>query len=98
MKWALVEKIPAMVIGSYDDQVVLECLIDKDHEIYEEREFSLSLFVGYDLNIGDIFNLCFYSKPNQSLLKIKIDTRKSAKNSFLKIDFVKEFFDIRLEK
>ncbi len=93
MKWLLEDEIVARIIDLYDDKVLLECLIDKEQKIYEEREFNSTLFIGYELKIGEMFKLCFYTKPNQSLLKVK-----RTKAVFPNIDFVKKFSHLLFKK
>ena len=96
--WKSVENISARLIEHYDDTVVLECLIDKEMRIYEEREFRLSLFTGYDLKIGNLFLLRIFERKNEIRIEIHNDPGLTLKDDFPKLDFVKEFSNSRLFK
>lgn len=96
--WKNVENISARLIEHYDDTVVLECLIDKEMRIYEEREFQLSLFIGYDLKIGNLFLLRIFERKNEIRIEIHNDPGLTLKDDFPKLDFVKKFSNSRLFK
>lgn len=96
--WKNVENISARLIEYYDDTVVLECLIDKEMKIYEEREFRLSLFTDYDLKIGNLFLLRIFERKNEIRIEVHNDPGLTLKDDFPKLDFVKEFSNSRLFK
>jgi len=96
--WKNVENISARLIEYYDDTVILECLIDKEMKIYEEREFRLSLFTDYDLKIGNLFLLRIFERKNEIRIEVHNDPGLTIKDDFPKLDFVKEFSNSRLFK
>ena len=96
--WKNVENISARLIEYYDDTVVLECLIDIEMKIYEEREFRLSLFTDYDLKIGNLFLLRIFERKNEIRIEVHNDPGLTLKDDFPKLDFVKEFSNSRLFK
>ena len=91
-----VENIPAKMLSFYDDVVVLECFIAKD--IYEEREFNLSLFSGFEIKIGNFFLLKLYEGKNEARIKICDGSKLELDKYFPKIDFVEKFKDFKLFK
>jgi len=96
--WKNVENIPARLIETFEDVVVLECLIDKESELYEEREFRASLFTGYELNIGNLFYLRFFDRDNETRMEIHNDSRLTSINDFPKKDFSTLFANSKLFK
>lgn len=63
-------KIPARLLNKYDDIYLLECLIDSQNKIYEEREFNKSLFDGFPDGVGTIFILELTKLQNEERLKV----------------------------
>lgn len=96
--WKTLENISARLIEFSSDQVVLECLIDKENRIYEERVFLPSLFNGYDLKIGNLFYLRFFERQNEIKLEIHDDPDLTSEDDFPKLDFVSEFKNSKLFK
>lgn len=96
--WKNTENISARLIERYDDKVILECLIDKDEEFYEEREFSESLFEGYDLELGTLFYLRVFKRPNEIRMEVHCDPRLVNPSDFAKIDFEDAFKKSKLFK
>jgi hypothetical protein len=94
--WKNIENISAKLIECYDDIVVLECLIDKETHIYEEREFRLSLFEGYDLTIGNLFYLRFFDRQNETRMEIHDDPALTFAADFPKRDFSELFRNSKL--
>lgn len=94
--WKNIENISARLIESSSDQVVLECLIDKENRIYEERIFRPSLFNDYKLEVGNLFYLRFFERPNEIKMEIHDDPDLTFKDDFPKLDFVAEFKDSKL--
>jgi hypothetical protein len=96
--WKNVENISARQINSYDDTVVLECLIDKELGIYEEREFRISLFDGYEIKFGNLFLLRIFERQNEIRIEIHNDPELTLKDDFPKLNFVERFGNSRLLK
>lgn len=97
-EWKNVENISARLIEFYDDKVILECLVNKEERIYEEREFKTSLFDGYEIKIGNLFLLKFLERQNEIKMQIHNDPGLTFKEDFPKLDFVEKFKDSRLFK
>jgi len=85
--WKNVENISSRLIDKYDDVVVLECLIDKEAGIFEEREFRKSLFENYDLTIGSLFYLRFFDRSNETRMEVHNDPDLNFSGDFPKMDF-----------
>lgn len=96
--WKNIENVSAQLIEVQDDLVILECLIDKENKIYEEREFRKSLFEGYDLSQGNLFYLRVFDRPNETKLEIHEDPKRSRASDFPKRNFSKLFSDSVLFK
>lgn len=96
--WKNVENISARLIEVYDDNVILECLVDKDKGIYEEREFRASLFEGYNLSLGSLFYLRFFDRPNETRMEVHNDPKLSFKEDFPERDFREIFSRSKLFK
>jgi len=96
--WKNIENISARLIESNDEQVILECLIDKENKIYEERIFRPSLFKGLNKNIGSLFYLRFYERSNELKMQIHDDPELTFKDDFPKLDYVQKFKNSRLFK
>lgn len=96
--WKNVENISARLIDYYTDTVMLECLIDKDNGIFEEREFRFSLFEGYKMEIGNLFLLRIFERQNEIRIEIHNDPGLTLKDDFPQFSFVEKFKDSRLFK
>jgi len=94
--WKNIENISARLIEYSSDQIILECLIDKENSIYEERIFRPSLFSNYKLEIGNLFYLRFFERPNEIKMEVHDDPDLTFKEDFQKLDFVAEFKDSKL--
>ena len=94
--WKNIENISARLIEFSEDQIVLECLIDKENKTYEERVFRPSLFVNYKLDIGNLFYLRFFERPNEIKMEVHDDPSLTSKDDFPKLEFVKEFKNSKL--
>jgi hypothetical protein len=97
-KWKNTENISARLLAAYDDVVLLECLVDRDNMIFEEREFKASLFDGYNVNIGQMFFIRFFERKNEIRLEVHDDKRLTSKKDFPKKDFAKLFAESKLFK
>jgi hypothetical protein len=96
--WKNVENISARIVDSYDSSVILECLIDKEIGIYEEREFRASLFEGYEIKQGNLFYLRIFERKNEVKLEIHDDPGLTRIEDFPKMDFFERFSKSRLFK
>lgn len=96
--WKNVENISARLIEKFENTIVLECLMDRDQGIYEERLFPISLFEDYELEIGNYFFLRFFNRKNEIRLEIHNDPGLTLEEDFPKIDFVERFRKSRLFK
>ena len=94
--WKNVENISARLIEFSEDHVVLECLIDKENKIYEERMFRPSLFINYKLVLGNLFYLRFFERPNEIKMEVHDDPSLTFSDDFPKLDFVAEFKNSKL--
>jgi len=96
--WKNVENVSARLINDFDDTVVLECLIDKENGIYEEREFRKSMFEGYDTSLGSLYLLRIFERQNELRIEIHNDPDLTLKDDFPKLNFAQTFKDSRLFK
>jgi len=96
--WKNTENISARLIDHYDDLVILECLVDKEFKVYEEREFKKSLFSDYELIIGNIFYLRIFERKNEIRLEIHNDPKLTFKEDFPELDFTSIFIKSKLFK
>lgn len=97
-KWKNIENISARLVEKFDDTIVLECLIDKESGVYEEREFRISLFEGYDLTIGNFFFLRYFERQNEARLEIHDNPELTLASDFPKRDFSQLFKESKLFK
>ena len=86
--WILKENISSRLIDVVDDIVILECLIDREKSIYEEREFPKSLFTGYNLDVGNFFYLRIFERTNELRIEVHNDPNLMLESDFPKLDFV----------
>ena len=98
VKWKNVENISARLVEFYDNIVVLECLIDKDLGIYEEREFDSSYFEDYELKVGALFYLRTFRRKNEGMFHVHNDPKLINESDFPKVDFKSLFNDNKLFK
>lgn len=94
----MTEVIPARLLEHFDDTVLLECLIDRDECIYEERYFNVNLFTGYDLIIGSYFYIINTVKDNSATIQIIDDMECKLAIDFPKVDFTELFKNSKLFK
>jgi hypothetical protein len=81
-RWKDVGGNSARVVEVYDEVVVLECLIDKEFSIYEEREFDKGLFAGFELFEGKPFFIRYFERPNEQRVQVIDDERLIAPDDF----------------
>lgn len=96
--WKNVENISSRLIEIYENTVVLECLIDRELNIFEEREFRSSLFSEEDLALGNLFLLRVFDRQNESRLEIHTDPKLTLQKDFPNIDFPALFKKSKLFK
>jgi hypothetical protein len=96
--WKLIANISSKLIDFDESLVSLECLLDKEERIYEEREFDIALFNGYNLEIGKLFKVCIYQRENQRMIDIKDDSKLISTDDFPEIDLYTPFKNIKLNK
>jgi len=94
--WKNIENISARLLEYSDKQIVLECLIDKENGIYEERTFRPSLFDDYKLDIGKLFYLRFFERPHEIKMEVHDDPSLTSSDDFPKLEYVKTFKDSKL--
>lgn len=94
--WKLVDDISSKVIDFDREVVVLECLIDREQNFYEEREFQASLFKGYKIKIGSFFKVYIYERKNQMMIEIKNGVNLVSAADFPQIDLFEKYKDINL--
>ena len=97
-RWKNVANISARLVEHNDQVIVLECLVDKENRIYEEREFRSSLFAGYELKLGSLFYLRFFDRENETRMEIHNDPNFTFLNDFPKKDFTSLFKESKLFK
>lgn len=89
--WKNIANISARLLDTYDNSVVLECLIDKEEGIYEERIFRASLFEGYDLQIGKRFLLRFFDRGNEARIEVHDNAGLTSEADFPPTHFKETF-------
>lgn len=94
--WRLAANISSKVLAEDEEYVLLECLIDKEERLYEEREFSKTLFEGFNLKVGDLFKICIYKRQNQEMIEVKDGSLLVNEDDFPKVDFFGQFEDLIL--
>lgn len=95
-QWRNTENISSRVIEFDELTVVLECLIDKEDLIFEERVFKRSIFSHYELRLGKLFKLCMYERPGQVMMEIKDNPKLIQDEDFPKITFRDKFKNIKI--
>jgi len=97
-EWKNIENISARLIEITDPHIFLECLIDKEKGIYEERVFRPTLFKGFKLKIGMLFYLRFFQRANEMKIQIHDDPNLTLQDDFPKISLAKKYKNSRLFK
>lgn len=85
--WKNIENISARLIDTYGKVVLLECLLDKEQGIYEEREFSKMQFEGYELVAGNLFYLRFFVRAHEVRMEVHNDPGLVLSDDFPTIDY-----------
>jgi len=96
--WRNIENISARLIEITDPHILLECLVDKEKGIYEERVFKPTLFKGFKLEIGKLFYLRFFERANEMKIQIHDDPDLTLQDDFPKISLAKKYKTSRLFK
>lgn len=84
--WRNVANITGRLIDSFEDRVVLECLMDRELKMYQERTFQKILFKGYELVVGSIFYLRIFERDNEMRIEVHEDVRRDFSRDFEKKD------------
>lgn len=79
--------IPAKFYYQNDENVVLECAIDIENELYEERKFPVHMFEGIDFQTTRFFWLVVSYSTNTMSLEIRSGDQLLLKKYFPKQDF-----------
>lgn len=90
--WRTKKNIHARLIEFSDQEVTLECLIDRENMVYEEKTFDINLFSDYELLIGALFNLRYLERKNEIRMQVLNDPMLTNANLFPKTNF-KSLFD-----
>lgn len=96
--WKNIENYSARMIEVNDELVILECLIDREKDIFEERAFKTSLFKGYDATIGTTYYIRIFERNHELKMQIHDDPKSNYSADFAKTDIVKELKDSKLFK
>lgn len=96
--WNPKHRLSARLIEFYDDVVKLECLIDKENSIYEEKEFSKNLFNELEIKINNLFFIKLFERIGEAKIEIIFDRNNTFKDDFPRLDFVEAFKDSKLFK
>lgn len=96
--WKLALRISARIIEIYEDTITLECLIDKEEAIYEERVFDIEDFRDFELYIGKVFKLVWYRRPRELKLEIVDNPSLISEDDFPKTNFAERYKNIKLTK
>lgn len=94
LSWQRVANISSKILYFDDDVVQIECLVDKENKLYEQKEFNRDFFVGLDLSIGYQFKLCFYKRNNQQMVEVMYDSQLVASDDFSSADFLDDVDDL----
>lgn len=69
--WRNKKNFSARIIEVLDKTVIVECLIDKEYRIYEEREFPLvPFFDGIDIVEGNLLLIRYSERKNEMRIEI----------------------------
>jgi len=96
--WKNIENISGRLIENCGDTVVLECIIDRENSIFEERIFRSSLFEGYSIELGNLFYLRFFDRQNETKMEVHEGKGIVSKEDFPKLDFKELFNNSKLFK
>lgn len=96
--WKNIENISSRLIENCGEHIVLECLIDKESEVYEERIFRSSLFNGFNLEPGNLFYLRFFERDNETKMEVHDGMGIVSENDFPSINFTELFRNSKLFK
>lgn len=70
-QWKNTQNLSARIIEVNEQNVLLECLIDKRIRQYQERRFNIDLFDGIaEIKQGKLIMLQVYQKPQHFMIKI----------------------------
>lgn len=96
--WKLVQNIPSQILSWDDEEILLECLIDRENHIYQERSFRRSVFEGYTFSETKKFLIQVYERPGEMKLEVLGKEGLVSEEDFPQINFEKRFGNIDLFK
>lgn len=91
--WKLINNIPSRAIewDEEKNEMVLECLVDREPNVYEERVFPFSLFKGFKLEEFQKFLVLIYEREAEMKIEIHSKAGLVKDSDFPKVDFVELF-------
>jgi hypothetical protein len=96
--WKQISDISAKVLHFDKDFVIIECLMDKENQTYDEREFSIQFFTGINLEKGMLLKLCYFQRDNQIMMEIKFSPGLVLESDFPKSNFAEKYKDLVFKK
>jgi hypothetical protein len=96
--WKNTDNYSARLIDYSEDTVTIECLVDKENGVYEERCFRSNIFENYKLEIGKLFFLRFFERAGEVKMQIHDDPDLTLKEDFPRIKLSEKFKNSRLFK
>ncbi|MBN2745259.1 MAG: hypothetical protein JXR34_00900 [Bacteroidales bacterium] len=96
--WKNVENVPARLVSYSSCNVVLECLMDKEKRIYQERTFPASIFDEMELQEGKLFYLRLFERPSEMKLQVLDDPSLILEDDFPKSRLAEKYKSSRLFK
>jgi len=86
-QWKQKDSYSARITEIYDKVVVLELVIDRDERITEEREFEIKYFEGLKIEIGNLFKVKRFERPNSQMIQVCDGNGIVNREDFPKVDF-----------
>lgn len=98
-KWTNVVNYSARVLEFNDEIVVVEMLIDKEQNIYEEREYNAARFKKYEIAEGKLFKIRYWERDEAEMVTVLENKNNLVpEDDFPQIDFAKKYGNIPLNK
>jgi len=96
--WKNTDNFSARLIDFSEQHVIIECLVDKENGVYEERCFRSNIFENYELEIGKLFFLRFFERASEVKMQIHDDPDLTLKEDFPKLNLSEKYKNSRLFK
>lgn len=81
--WRTITYVEARIVEIHEDRVCLECVLDRESEILEERVFDRPLFEGHiQLEVGKYIVITILQKPGEKRIKVNNDNGLVRKDIF----------------